>query len=121
MSAPQHKVASEAPPWIALFEEITRRLDDMSYEIHSIKKKEKHIMATVAEMIELVRAQTTQIQGINVLMDGMRAKIAELIAAQGGIPPELQKQIDDLFAELKAQGAEIQTAVDENTPAAPSA
>ena len=81
-------------------------------------KKENEIMATIQEVVALIKPLKTKVEGLNVLMDNMRKQIADLLA-QAGIPPEVQASIDEVFTDAKALSDEITVAMDENAPPVP--
>lgn len=82
-------------------------------------KKENETMATIQEVVALIKPLKTKVEGLNVLMDNMRKQIADLLAAAGGIPAEVQTAIDEVFTDAKALSDEITVAIDENAPATP--
>ena len=85
----------------------------------AVRTLEDRIMATLDEILAEVTAQTTKIDSIDTLLDGMRQQIADLIAAQGNVPAELQAKIDAVFVAAQANSAKIDTAIAENTPPEP--
>ena len=85
----------------------------------AVRTLEGRIMATLDEILAEVTAQTTKIDSIDTLLDGMRQQIADLIAAQGNVPAELQAKIDAVFVAAQANSAKIDTAIAENTPPEP--
>ena len=85
----------------------------------AVRTLEEKLMATLDEILAEVTAQTTKIDSIDTLLDGMRQQIADLIAAQGNVPAELQAKIDAVFVAAQANSAKIDTAIAENTPPEP--
>ena len=81
-------------------------------------KKENETMATIQEVVALIKPLKSKVEGLNVLMDNMRKQIADLLA-QVGIPAEVQAQIDEVFIDAKALSDEITVAIDENVPPTP--
>jgi seryl-tRNA synthetase len=79
-------------------------------------EKENETMATIQEVVAIIKPLKTKVEGLNVLMDNMRKQIADLLAAAGGIPAEVQTAIDEVFTDAKALSNEITVAMDENVP-----
>jgi seryl-tRNA synthetase len=82
-------------------------------------ERENETMATIQEVVALIKPLKTKVEGLNILMDNMRKQIADLLAAAGGIPAEVQAQIDEVFIDAKALSDEITVAIDENVPPTP--
>lgn len=73
-------------------------------------------MATLDEVLAEVTAQTNKLDSIDALLDGLRQQVADLLAAQGGIPEALQQKIDEVFTAAQGVTQKIDAAIAENTP-----
>lgn len=71
------------------------------------------IMATLQETLDLVRAQKTQLDSLNMFVEGLYHQIKNL-----PLSAENQAMVDEIFAELKKNDTTIADAFTENTPAA---
>jgi len=91
-------------------------LSEIHNKLDKIIEKEIKIMATIQEVVALIKPLKSKVEGLNVLMDTMRKQIADLLAAAGGIPAEVQTAIDEVFTDAKALSDEITVAMDENVP-----
>lgn len=96
-------------------ERIQAHLDHVVRRVNKITFMEGRQMASMQEIIDLITPLKSKVEGLNVLMDSMRNKIAELLAGEI-VPPALQAKIDAVFTEAKGVADEIQVAIDENTP-----
>ena len=94
-------------------------LSEVHKKLDQIIEKEIKIMATIQEVVALIKPLKSKVEGLNVLMDTMRKQIADLLAAAGGIPAEVQTAIDEVFTDAKALSDEITVAIDENVPPVP--
>ena len=74
-------------------------------------------MATLDEILAEVTAQTSKLDSLDTLLDGLRQQVADLLAAQGDIPIALQQKIDEVFTAARANSQKIDAAIAENTPA----
>ena len=92
---------------------ILRKLDTIIQILDTIRGKEVIIMATMADLILQVKANTDVGASAILLIQGMAAKIQALIDA-GADPVALQAAVDELTASATALG----DAVKANTPAA---
>lgn len=99
-------------------ERIQAHLDHVVRRVNKITFMEGRQMASMQEIIDLITPLKSKVEGLNVLMDSMRNKIAELLAGEI-VPPALQAKIDAVFTEAKGVADEIQVAIDENTPVEP--
>jgi hypothetical protein len=77
-------------------------------------EKENRIMATLEDIMEEISSQTTRIDGLNTLVDGIRTQLLAILEGTV-IAPLVQAKIDTLFTQLKAQGAKIDEVIVENT------
>lgn len=75
------------------------------------------IMASLNETLQLIRSNTTILQGLDTLLDGLRDQVAQVLAGTV-IPAPVQEKIDAIFAEAQLQGAQLAQVLTENTPAA---
>lgn len=91
-------------------ESINAKVDHL---VQTINQMEEANMATMEQIITELENTKAGVQSLNVLMDAMRQKIADLLAGEI-VPPNLQAKIDAIFAEAKNVSAEVQTALDEN-------
>lgn len=73
-------------------------------------------MATIEEVLEEVTAQSTRLDSIDALLDGLQTQIQELIAGQGNVPPALQAKIDEVFNVARQNTQKIDAAIDEHPP-----
>jgi len=77
------------------------------------------INARLDETLEEVRVQSTKIDSINALADGLRQQIADLLA-QSGVPQAVLDKVNLVFDAVKAQGAKVDETLNENTPPQPA-
>lgn len=103
--------------WLWKDQEAHKKLDLIIKLLTEDKERDQKEMANIDEILAEVSAQTSKIDGIDALMDGMRKQIADLIASQGNIPEELQQKIDAVFATAKQNSDKIDAAIAENVPA----
>ena len=103
---------------------IFEALQKILTELKQMQKKEKHEMADINEIkvkldetLAEVTAQTTKIDSIDALMDGLRQQIIDLTAAAEA-PQEVLDAINAVFAAAQANTAKIDAAIAENTPPA---
>ena len=93
--------------------------DRLGAQIHQLNRRLERLMATLQEVLDLVRAQKTKIESINTLMDGMRANIAQLLI-NAGADQTTQQLVDQLFDAAKDNASAIDEAINENTVGATS-
>lgn len=77
------------------------------------------INARLDQTLEEVRIQTTEIDGINTLADGLRLQILELMK-NTGVSQAVLTKVDTLFTALRAQGEKVHEVLVENTPPPPA-
>ena len=67
-------------------------------------------MATIKELVASVAAVKGKADSIGMLITQLREQIAGLIA--GNLPPDVQAQVDQAFADAEAAKTELSAAVD---------
>ncbi len=85
--------------------------------LQDILNRLEAIMATMQEVLDLVRQSNTVGDSVVTLLNETKAKLDAALAAIPNVPPEVQAQIDQAFDELTAQKAELESAITANTPA----
>ncbi len=73
-------------------------------------------MATLDQIKADVEAQTTLIQGVSTLIQGLRDQVSNL----PNLSAEQQAEIDSIFATAEANNAALTSALQANTPAEPA-
>lgn len=86
-------------------------------QLADLSTKMEALMASMQEVLDLVRQSNTVGDSVVTLLNETKAKLDQALAAIPNVPPEVQAQIDQAFDELTAQKAELEAAVTANTPA----
>jgi endonuclease III len=85
---------------------INKKLDDVLLMLGVIHRKENKLMADLTILIDQVKANTDAEASAILLIQGLAAKIAELLAS-GTNPAEIQALADQLKASADALGAAV--------------
>ena len=85
---------------------MNKKLDDVLLMLGVIHRKENKLMADLTILIDQVKANTDAEASAILLIQGLAAKIAELLAS-GTNPAEIQALADQLKASADALGAAV--------------
>lgn len=85
--------------------------------LQSLKAQGDKIMATLDEVLADVQDEKTKIDSLVALLAGIKAQLDAILA--GNIPPALQAKVDAVFSAVETNKAEVQAAIDANTPPTP--
>jgi hypothetical protein len=88
------------------FTAINKKLDLILALLGSLQRKEIFVMATIAELITQVKANTDVEASAVLAINGLLAKIQDLINA-GADPVALQAAVDELKASATQLGAAV--------------
>ena len=94
----------------AIFTAILRRLDRLALQ-------GEKTMTTLQNIVDDMAKQTTLINGIQSLVSGLKQQLADALAGTV-LAPSVQAQIDQIFAEVEANNAALETAAAIGTPVA---
>lgn len=75
-------------------------------------------MATLDQILADVTAESSDIQSISVLVKGLRAQLADVLA--GVLPADVQAKVDAIFAKVEENKAAIAAAVAATPDPAPT-
>lgn len=103
---------------IHLGEDAERLLRFIARQLAANLEGKEEIMATLDEILEVVAAEGTKLDSLNVLVDGIRQQLADVLAGVT-LPPGVQAQIDQVFTNIQANVAKVDEAIAENTPSEP--
>lgn len=84
-------------------------------KLDTIIANEETIMASLTDVAADMTEETTTIAGLSTFIQGLQAQIAAL----PGISPEVQAQIDGVFAQAEQNKAALAAALAANVPAPP--
>ena len=99
----------------AVEDRFSRHIDrKLNIEFGRLTRRMEFLMAKLQDVLEIVRAQKTKIESINVLMDGMRANIAQLLV-NAGADQTTQQLVDQVFEAAMENSSAIDEAITENT------
>jgi hypothetical protein len=99
----------EAPPWAI-------ELREMGL---IILQNQETLMATLDEVLSDVTAETTAIQSLAALIDGLRQQVKDALSGVT-LPPDAQAKVDAIFTAAETNKAAIAKALAANTPAPPA-
>lgn len=71
---------------------------------------------TLAEALAVVRAASTRTDSLIADRAGLKKQVEDLLAAQGGIPADVQAGLDEIFDIETADAAKIDAALNANVP-----
>ncbi len=96
---------------------LDRRLRRIEDKIDLLIKKEKHMSATLDQILQDVKDESTITDSIIALLNGVEQQLKDALAGQT-IPPANQAKIDAIFDGIEANKAKVSAAITANTPAA---
>ena len=73
------------------------------------------VMATLDQILQDVTDESTAIDGISALIDGLKQQLADALAGTT-LPPATQAKVDAIFAQAETNKGKIATALAANTP-----
>ena len=85
--------------------------------LEALKHQGEKIMATLDEVVSDVADESTQIDSLSTLMDGLKQQLADALSGTT-LPAGVQSKIDAVFAGVEANKAKVVAAINKNTPAA---
>lgn len=71
---------------------------------------------TVEETLASVRKASTRTDSLIADREGLKARVEELLAQQGQIPPAVQAGLDEIFDIEEADATKIDAALNANVP-----
>jgi hypothetical protein len=72
-------------------------------------------MASLKETLDLATAESTTIDSVIVLLQGVQAQIQEFLSGQK-IAPSVQQGIDDIFNQITGNKGKLDAALQANVP-----
>ena len=93
---------------------IEKKLDIVIGLLKDLDRKADRIMAKLSELLNEVEQNTTLATSVTALLAQIKTQLDAITA--GGLTPEAQKQVDDMFAKLNASNTKIGEAIIANTP-----
>jgi len=106
---------------IELSPEVRGRLDALSRKLDHILVNQETIMATLDQVLTDVTDESTRLDSISALIDGLKQQVADALAGTT-LPPATQAKVDAIFAAAETNKAKIDKALNAGVPpAAPSA
>ena len=100
--------------WLSDIEKWFGSHDDTDKRLTQIEKDLGTIMATLAELRAAVAAESTVVDSIHVLLDGIKKQLDDVMTGVV-VPPAVQAQIDAIFADVETNKQKLSDAVVENT------
>lgn len=97
---------SSAPPWAVELREV----------LHVITTNQEAIMATLDQVLADVTDESTRLDSISALIDGLKTQLAAALAGTT-LPPATQAKVDAIFAAAEANKGKIDVALNANVPA----
>lgn len=76
-------------------------------------------MATLDEVLADIKEETTLVSSVGALIAGLRQQLTDALSG-ATLPPAVQAKVDQVFAQLESNKAQLALAVQANTPAAPA-
>lgn len=92
----------EVPQWLSILTDL-------------ITRNQEAIMASADETLELAKSNRSRVGSLHALLDGIKAQLADALSG-ATIPPAVQAKIDAVFAEMKGEAADLDTALNTNVP-----
>lgn len=72
-------------------------------------------MKTLQEVIDDVEQESTIIEGLSTLVDGISQQLKDALAAEK-LSPQAQEKVDAIFDKVEANKAKLTEAITKNTP-----
>lgn len=85
----------------------------------ALKLLVEQLMATLDETLALVTDESTKLDSVIALVDGLKAQLDEALSG-AKLPPAVQAKVDAIFAGATTNAAKIVDALDTNVPAPPA-
>ena len=85
-------------------------LEAIKSQLTSLTLQGVQIMATLQQVADDVAGEKTVIEGISTLIDGLQTQLAAALSGTT-IPPAVQAQIDQVFADAEANKASLAAAL----------
>jgi uncharacterized protein YoxC len=95
------------------------RWERLFNQLEVIIKQNEVIMHTLADVLQDVKDEGTLIDGIGTLVNGLRKQVADALANTGQVSPEVQDQIEQIFAQAEANKTKIASNLLSGTADAP--
>jgi len=106
---------------IELSPEVRGRIDSLSRKLDLIIVNQEKIMATLDQVLTDVTDESTRLDSISALIDGLKQQVADALAGTT-LPPATQAKVDAIFTAAEANKAKIDKALNTGVPApAPTA
>ncbi len=102
---------------------IADELNQLTRIVSALVEITEKMMATLDQVLQDVTDESTQIDGISTLMDGLKKQVADALSG-ANLPPTVQAKVDAIFTQAETNKGKIATALAANappTPAPPSA
>lgn len=94
------------------------QLERLHGQVAHIISNQESIMATLDEVLQAVKDESTQEDSVVVLLQQLREQIAGLVA--GNLPPDVQAKVDAVFTGLQANKAKLAGAIANTGPNPPA-
>jgi hypothetical protein len=101
-----------------LLESISTKLDRVLAGQTAAQLLESKIMATLDDVLSGVNDESTVDDSIIALLGNIKTQLDNVLA--GGLPPDQQAKVDQIFATVSANKSKVADAVTANTPSAPA-
>ncbi len=84
--------------------------------LDELSKKMEKIMATLDQILTDVTNESSQLDSLNALIQGLKQQLADALSGTT-LPPAVQAKVDAIFTDTEANAAKIAQAINSNTPA----
>ncbi len=101
---------------IELGPEVRARIDELSRKLDRILITQEAIMATLEQVLADVTDESTRLDSISALIDGLKQQVADALAGTT-LSPATQAKVDAIFAAAETNKAKIDKALNTGVPA----
>ncbi len=107
---------------LQLFCEVNAKLTRLSTRLGAFQDQTQeeieHVMASLDEVLNDVADESTRIDSLGTLIDGIKKQLDDALAG-ANLPPAVQAKVDGIFAAIEQNKTKVQAAIDRNTTPEP--